>query len=311
MSKAEKKVSFSKAVYIKLGRGGSWEKESLEKGILRFGYNETPFEAAKAGDWDTVWKAWRDMRGDDGTATRDVTQIRNFFEDGKDTVWITFSGGLLWWCFAKPGVKTHPDKHGTYRECVRGWKSADVKGNVLSTEKLSGNLLRVQGFRGTICDVKAFDYLERRLNGKVLPEVEAAAKAQTQMIEKILPMMQLLTWQDFELLVDLIFSNSGWRRIGQVGKTQKTVDLELMLPTTGERAFVQVKSSAGKRQLADYLSRLEESALYDKMFFVWHSGDVGDVSDAENANVTLLGPEVLARMVFDAGLTSWLRDKVS
>ena len=131
------------------------------------------------------------------------------------------------------------------------------------------------------------------------------------MIEKILPMMQLLTWQDFELLVDLIFSNSGWRRIGQVGKTQKTVDLELMLPTTGERAFVQVKSSAGKRQLADYLSRLEESALYDKMFFVWHSGDVGDVSDAENANVTLLGPEVLARMVFDAGLTSWLRDKVS
>jgi hypothetical protein len=84
MSKAEKKVSFSKAVYIKLGRGGSWEKESLEKGILRFGYNETPFEAAKAADWDTVWKAWRDMRGDDGTATRDVTQIRNFFEDGKE-----------------------------------------------------------------------------------------------------------------------------------------------------------------------------------------------------------------------------------
>jgi hypothetical protein len=41
------------------------------------------------------------------------------------------------------------------------------------------------------------------------------------------------------------------------------------------------------------------------------AGDVGDVSDAENANVTLLGPEVLARMVFDAGLTSWLRDKVS
>jgi hypothetical protein len=47
------------------------------------------------------------------------------------------------------------------------------------------------------------------------------------------------------------------------------------------------------------------------MFFVWHSGDVGDIADAENANVTLLGPEVLARMVFDAGLTSWLRDKVS
>jgi hypothetical protein len=42
------------------------------------------------------------------------------------------------------------------------------------------------------------------------------------------------------MLVDLVFANSGWRRIGRVGKTQKTVDIELMLPTTGERAFVQV-----------------------------------------------------------------------
>jgi hypothetical protein len=110
------------------------------------------------------------------------------------------------------------------------------------------------------------------------------------------------------LLIDLVFSNSGWRRTGQVGKTQKTVDIELMLPTTGERAFVQIKSSARKQDLNDYLERFKNSDAYDKMFFVWHSGDVGESDDT---NVVLIGPDRLARMVFDAGLTSWLREKVS
>ena len=79
------------------------------------------------------------------------------------------------------------------------------------------------------------------------------------MVQRIVPLMRLLTWQDFELLVDLVFTNSGWRRVGPVGKTQKTVDIELMLPTTGERAFVQVKSSAGKRDLDEYLAGCDAS----------------------------------------------------
>jgi hypothetical protein len=84
-----------------------------------------------------------------------------------------------------------------------------------------------------------------------------------------------------------------------------------MLPTTGERAFVQVKSSANRAELTDYLARLKEAVLYDKMFFVWHAGEVGEIADTDRANVSLIGPALLARMVFDAGLTSWLREKVS
>ena len=308
MAKAAKKIKPTRALYIKLGRKGSWEKECLENGILRFGYKETPFKAAKSGDWETVHSFWLANRGDQGTATRDVKQIRCYFEAGDDTLWITFSGGLLWWCFAKPGVKLHPDGHGSYRTTVDGWRNTDIDGGKLSFEKLSGNLLKVQAFQGTICDVREFEYLKRKLNGQLLPEVEEAVKAENQMVRNIIPLMRLLTWQDFELLVDLVFSNSGWRRVGQVGKTQKTVDIELILPTTGERAFVQIKSSAGKRDLADYLERLKASVAYDRMFFVWHSGDVGEV---EASDVALIGPERLARMVFDAGLTSWLRAKVS
>jgi hypothetical protein len=312
MSKSLKRIAPKRAICIKLGRSGSWESECLEKGIIRFGYKETPLESAESGDWDTVWEFWRSARkGDAGTATRDLSQIRHFYEDGDDTLWITLSGGLLWWCFAKPGVQMHPDAHGPYRECVAGWKNTDIAGNRLSSDKLSGNLLRVQGFRGTICDVKAFDYLIRKLNNQLQPEVEAATKAENEMVEKIVPLLRMLTWQDFELLVDLVFSNSGWRRVGQLGKTQKTVDIELVLPTAGERAFVQIKSSANKAELTDYLARLKEAALYDKMFFVWHTGEVGEVTEADKTNVLLVGPVLFARMVFEAGLTSWLRDKVS
>ncbi len=308
MSKPAATINPSKGLYIKLGASGIWEKECLESGILRFGYAETPFDAAVSGDWTTVRKVWLDARQDEGAATRDVIQIRHFFEAGNDTIWVTFYGGLLWWCFAKPGVKQHQDGRGSYRETVKGWQNTDINGGKLSSDKLSGNLLKVQAFRGTICEIRDFEYLKRKLNGQLLRVVQDAAQAENQMVQKIIPLMRLLTWQDFELLVDLVFANSGWRRVGQLGKTQKTVDIELMLPTTGERAFVQIKSSAGKRDLAEYVVRLKNSDAYKRMFFVWHSGDVGEV---EEGNAELIGPDRLARMVLDAGLTSWLLEKVS
>jgi hypothetical protein len=37
-----------------------------------------------------VRKVWLGERQDEGVATRDVTQIRHFFEAGDDTLWITF-----------------------------------------------------------------------------------------------------------------------------------------------------------------------------------------------------------------------------
>ena len=136
-----------------------------------------------------------------------------------------------------------------------------------------------------------------------------AEVAERALMEAITGLMRLLTWQDFELLVDLVFSTSGWRRVGVAGRTQKTVDLELILPTTGERAFVQVKSQASNASLKDYRARFDQADLYDRMFFVWHTGTVTAEDDFDG--ITLVGPERLSRMVLDAGLSSWLREKVS
>ncbi len=120
-------------------------------------------------------------------------------------------------------------------------------------------------------------------------------------------LMKLLEPKDFETLVDLVFSTSGWRRLGMVGRTQKTLDLDLLLPSTGERAFVQVKSKTTSAELSKYAGKLEEHGPYDRMFFVFHSGEA--VIDDER--VSIIGPKQLSEMVVDAGLVNWLIRKVS
>lgn len=301
-------IQASEVNFIKLGTGGEWEEECLRDGTLKFGYRETPHGACLKGDWESVWKVWNELRGDGGTATRDTNQIRTFYEADKTSIFITFWGGLLHWCRPKGSVEQTPDGR-RIRKTMNGWSHTSVGGKLLTTDHLSGNLLKVQMFRGTICQVKAATYLLRKLNDEVSPEVIAAEDAEQALVGAIVGLMRLLTWQDFELLVDLVFSTSGWRRVSVVGRTQKTVDLELLLPTTGQRAFVQVKSQASASGLQEYIEKFAEASIYDRMFFVWHTGELALNSELEG--LTLVGPDRLARMVLDAGLSSWLREKVS
>lgn len=295
--------------YIKLGRAGEWEAESIGEGVLRFGYRELSHELCVAGDWVGAREAWRAHRdGNDAVLTSDMNQARTFYTAPDTSVFITFHAGRMYWCRPRGPAELLADRT-KLRRTVNGWHGQTVGGNDLFYERLSGRLLKVQGFRGTICGVDAEDYLLRKLGDEVTPQVEAALQAETQMIAAISELMCLLTWQDFELLVDLVFSSSGWKRTGATGGVQNTVDIELVLPSTQERAFVQVKSRATPAQLNDYLERMMQMDGVHRMFFVWHTGDVGTAP--EQGRVTLVGPDRLARMVLDAGLATWLRQKVS
>jgi hypothetical protein len=149
------------------------------------------------------------------------------------------------------------------------------------------------------------DYVIRRINGHKTPAVERAVTAVENVMSCVQELMKLLGPRDFEMLVDLVFTNSGWRRLGSVGKAQKTLDLDLELPSTGERAFVQVKSKTTSAELAKYVDKLEDQ--YTRMFYVFHSGE----AETTDRRVTVIGPENLAKLVVDAGLVNWLIHKVS
>jgi hypothetical protein len=300
--------------YIKLGRGGGWERECLETAIARFGYGterDGRFAAASEGRWDDLVEAFRAEGKAPGTATRFANDAKHFFRDEQLTLWITFSGQQMWWAFLDPTPpERHPDGKGTFRRVAGGWSSNDLRGDKLTTDRLAGSLTKLAAYRSTTfaLDATTAGYVVRRINGDRSPEIERAVAATEAMRASARELIAMLEPRDFELLVDLVFSSSGWRRLGAVGGTQKTLDLDVQLPSTGERAFIQVKSSTSDRELAEYVAQLDDLGPYRRMFFVYHSGRV---RDPEDGRVVVVGPDKLAELVVDAGLVGWLVGKVS
>jgi hypothetical protein len=297
--------------YIKLGQGGAWEAECLQNGIVRLGFGSAGpgrLGLCRAGRWNELLQSFMDAGKSPTVARRFTNETRVFFEDDGSLLWITFVGQqLCWGQLTKAPAEPHADGDGVWRSVAGGWKKEDANGDPLTKDRLSGALNKLAAYRGTSCDVSVADYVIRRINGRKLPQVELAERRMEETAGAALDLMRLLGPQDFEMLVDLVFTTTGWRRLGVVGKTQKTLDLDLLSPSTGERAFVQVKSKTSSGQLAEYVERLDTLGPYDRMFFVFHSGD----ARTGDPRVTVIGPEKLADLVIDAGLMRWLIRKVS
>lgn len=297
--------------YIKLGEGGLWEAECLKRGIARFGFGSARpdrFAQCSGGDWAALRDGFLAEGKTASTATRFTNEIRTFFEDRGGVLWVTFFGERLGWGFldAAP-AQPSDDGRGVWRSVIGGWKHTDINGDALTKERLAGSLTKLAAYRGTSCSIDVVDYVVRRINGQKLPDVEKAIHALSEIHSAIVGLIRLLEPKDFELLVDLVFAASGWRRLGVVGKTQKTLDLDLILPSTGERAFVQVKSRTSSSELAEYAATLDQAGPFDRMFFVYHTGSASSDDD----RVVVIGPDKLSEMVVEAGLTSWLIRKVS
>ncbi len=156
--------------------------------------------------------------------------------------------------------------------------------------------------------MKASDYLLRRINGIEEPVVARAREAKSAMIAVATEMIAGLHWADFETLVDLIFARAGWQRISRVGGIQADTDLVLEQPTTGEIAFVQVKSKAAQSVLDDYIGRFRRSGTYDRMFFICHS-PAGTLSVDDTAGVHIWAGDRLADAAVKAGLFDWLTER--
>lgn len=309
------KVEIRNAYFIKLGsEGGEWADECLRNGTVRLGYREMPNELCLNRKWGEVQKFWQERRGNTGAGTRDMNQIRAFCDANESDVFITFANDSMYWCQPSGSLEVLTDK-SKVRRTKNGWKNQSLGGNLLDADRLSGHLTKVQMFRGTLCKVDALDYLQRKLNDELLPEVETAEKAYSDLATAVVGLMRRTTWKDFEILVELIFSVSGWRRISKSGGNRKTIDISLELPSTKENAFVQIKADASIAEFRRYMRQFDSMSKYQHMFFAWHSGkisddEIDDVIKQSDKNVIALTPRRLAEMVINAGLTSWLREKV-
>lgn len=297
--------------YIKLGEGGAWEADCLNTGTVRIGFGSAwpeRFAYCQEGRWEDLRATFLAEGRSKGTASRFAKEVRTFFEDDGSTLWITFSGLRLHWAFlSNEPPQLHSDAFSVVRPTFGSWSCRDAIGEELTTDRLPGSLTKLAAFRGTSCNVGMADYVVRRINGERIPQVERGIAAYEQAKSSTLALIQLLDWKDFETLVDLILSSSGWRRVGVVGKTQKTLDLDVILPSTGERALVQVKSASTSRELAEYLAALSDAGPFDRLIYVHHSGTV----ETDDERALVIGPERVAELALDAGLMKWLIDKAS
>lgn len=307
-----KKIDPSSAFYIKLGSGGRHENECIHVNhTLWLGYTDVPHQQCQDREWEEVKARLMRSRGcTSGTATHHVNQIRTFYEAGEDVLWVTFHKNQLWWCFAKTGIMLLPDGSKT-RDTQGGWRSTDVGGNPLDMSRLSGKLLSMQGYQGTICSVKEFEYLVRKINGERSPLEQAALNARETLVQALEQIIKQLHWKEFELLTDLIFRQAGWQRISQLGKTQKTLDLDLFSPIASERYLVQIKSKASRKQFEQFQEETSGMEAYSRYYFVVHSPASNLTKLLETDSHKLWPPAEIAALVTRYGLIDWVIEKAT
>ena len=310
---SKKDISASQVRFIKLGPSGEWEQECIE-GVMpciRLAFKSNQHRKCLAGHWDAVTRYWSSVGGKTvGKATEYTNQIKTFYTADEQTLWITFFRRKLYWCFASRMVKELSDG-SRIRKVLGRWSCKDVNGNELHVDGLSGALTKVQGFRGTICAVKEEAYLLGRINGKLPREVVQATVKLKQLEDALRPLIIKLGWKDFELLCDLIFTRAGWQRISSLGKTEKTIDMELLSPMTGRRAMVQVKSQAGLNTFWEYKAKLGKHSGCNEMYFIVHTPDRALANHRVRPPWFILTNERLATLVVSCGLSHWLIQKTS
>jgi hypothetical protein len=158
--------------------------------------------------------------------------------------------------------------------------------------------------------VKIIDYVLRKINGQESEEVKATNEAMLELQRRVATLITKLRWQDFEVLVDLIFREAGYNRSSDIGRTQKTFDLDLISPVTGERCLVQVKSQATLDEVKQDCNEFEAMDGYDKFFYVVHTPHESLQRFQNKGQIKIMMATDLARVVIDSGLVGWLVSKM-
>ncbi len=300
-----------KILFVKLGRQGSFEKDCIEKNnSLKLDYREINHELCIAKNWDKVEEEIKKLYKTEKSATTNHrNQVQKFYEEPETTMWITFYNGILRYCYAKKEIILNDDMTKE-RRTISGWKSEDINGKTLFKQYLSGRLTKVEGYRGAICSVREKEYLLHKINGTTSKELEEVEQDLRSLQEKIGKLIKKLNPKDFEIFVDLIFRAASWSRAGLLGKTIKTIDIELIAPVTNEKAVVQVKSESNMNVFNEYKDRLSNmDAYYDKFFFVTHTPTPEFqkyIESLEETKIQIWDCNKLSELSIHAGLIEWL-----
>lgn len=223
----------------------------------------------------------------------------------------------MWWCTVLDEVRTNPgDESGKrghfWLTCARPWSDRTVDGvRGLETSDLPGDVTAVAGFRATVCKPRASAKILRIIRNEDDQEARAAILARNAYRDAVAKLVARLGPKDFEVLIDLILSRTGWTRLAKIGGVRADIDIEVENAALDEIAFVQVKSSASQATLSKCISDFEaQSGRYARMFFAVHSPE-GDLTPRPTRRpVQVWAGERVADLVVKHGLGDWVAKRL-
>ncbi len=110
---------------------GKW---CLDNDAIRLGYESPYHQESINQQWDVVRTHWLHKRnGNEGAATRDINQIRDFYELREDDLWITFYQRKLYWCKASR-IVTELKDGSRVRKTIGKWSCESLNKNILAIE---------------------------------------------------------------------------------------------------------------------------------------------------------------------------------
>ena len=302
--------------YVKNGAGGQWWKAAKANRQIHLGWRNIPDALLLTADIGPIEKLIRAEFGNKTGATQDFKALRTLLVEPSQHIWITFQDGCLWWCTVRNGVETNPDietseKGHFWLTCESPWNnhSLENKRHLVASE-LPGIVTSVAGYQATVCEPKGWREILRIIRNEEDEEARAAALARQNYEDAIAKLVKRLRDRDFELLVDLILSRTGWARLAKLGGVTEGIDIEVENITSDEIAFVQVKSAATQNILDDYVSRFNDRRdRYHRMIFAVHS-PTGALKSPTGQSVSIWTGREIARRVVQLGLGDWVAKRL-
>ncbi|TDS66143.1 hypothetical protein [Myroides indicus] len=149
------KIKASKVLYIRLGRDCVFANDCINvEQSIRLGYREVNHQFCLNRQWDKVEDYFViNEKKPKHVAVREKNQIKSFYEENENTLWITFYNDKLWWCFSKQQITLAADNTKT-RSVIDKWSDKDINGNILFKENITDKLKKIGNYRGTIRDIE-------------------------------------------------------------------------------------------------------------------------------------------------------------
>lgn len=143
--------------FIRLGENEEFKDESLKKGLIKIGFKNTDHELCLNGKWEEIRKNYMAQYNNDknykGTVTIWINQLKMFYLDDDETMWVTVIDGIVWWCFSYQEITLNSDKTKT-RTVFGKWHNTDIQGRILDANLIDDTLVKPKRYRGTIRNIE-------------------------------------------------------------------------------------------------------------------------------------------------------------